>query len=128
MATKGRMFAGCTVALVTPFREGELDIEAMRRSVDWQIAQGTPVLSPVGTTGESPTLSHAEHERAVAPEQRGKGGFIPVRDELPEELAIALLRLPGESAEVAQNGRKRWSGHRLSLPGPGCPLIRRGKT
>lgn len=60
------MFAGCTVALVTPFRDGEVDYDALGRSVDWQVAQGTPILSPVGTTGESPTLSHEEHERVIA--------------------------------------------------------------
>ena len=63
MASKGAMFAGVTVALVTPFRDGEVDYTALRASVDWQVAQGTPVLSPVGTTGECPTLSHDEHER-----------------------------------------------------------------
>ena len=66
MPTKGRYFAGCTVALVTPFRDGEVDEAGLRRLVEWQIAQGTPVLSPVGTTGESPTLSHQEHERVIA--------------------------------------------------------------
>ena len=66
MASKGRMLAGCTVALVTPFRDGEVDYPALRASVDWQIEQGTPVLSPVGTTGECPTLSHDEHERVIA--------------------------------------------------------------
>lgn len=66
MPTKGRMFAGCTVALVTPFRDGELDEPALRELVEWQIAQGTPTISPVGTTGESPTLSHAEHERVIS--------------------------------------------------------------
>jgi 4-hydroxy-tetrahydrodipicolinate synthase len=66
MASKGRMFAGCTVALLTPFRDGEVDYPALLASVDWQIAQGTPILSPVGTTGESPTLSHDEHERVIA--------------------------------------------------------------
>ncbi len=66
MPSKGRMFAGCTVALVTPFRDGEVDYQSLQASVDWQIAQGTPVLSPVGTTGESPTLSHEEHERVIA--------------------------------------------------------------
>ena len=62
MASKGRMLAGCTVALVTPFQDGEVDYQALRDSVEWQISQGTPVLSPVGTTGECPTLSHDEHE------------------------------------------------------------------
>ena len=66
MSSKGRMLAGCTVALVTPFKDGEVDYPALRASVDWQIAQGTPVLSPVGTTGECPTLSHDEHERVIA--------------------------------------------------------------
>jgi 4-hydroxy-tetrahydrodipicolinate synthase len=66
MPSKGRMFAGCTVDLVTPFRDGEVVFQCLQASVDWQIAQGTPVLSPVGTTGESPTLSHDEHERVIA--------------------------------------------------------------
>ena len=66
MPSKGRMFGGCTVALVTPFRDGEVDFPGLQAAVDWQIAQGTPVLSPAGTTGESPTLSHDEHERVIA--------------------------------------------------------------
>jgi 4-hydroxy-tetrahydrodipicolinate synthase len=66
MPTKGRTFAGCTVALVTPFRDGAVDEAGLRRLVEWHIEQGTPVLSPVGTTGESPTLSHEEHERVIA--------------------------------------------------------------
>ena len=60
------MFAGCTVALVTPFRDGAVDEAALRKLVEWQIAQGTPTISPVGTTGEAPTLSHDEHERVIA--------------------------------------------------------------
>ncbi len=63
---RGNMFAGLTVALVTPFLDGEVDYEAFGRSIDWQIEQGTPSLSPVGTTGESPTLNHDEHERIIA--------------------------------------------------------------
>ncbi len=66
MSTKGRMFAGCTVALVTPFRDGAVDEQGLRRLVEWQIGQGTPIVSPCGTTGESPTLSHDEHERVIA--------------------------------------------------------------
>lgn len=63
---RGMMFAGLTVALVTPFLDGEVDYDAFGRAIDWQIAQGTPSLSPVGTTGESPTLTHDEHERIIA--------------------------------------------------------------
>jgi len=60
------MFEGLTVALVTPFLGSEVDFESLGRSIDWQIEQGTPAISPVGTTGESPTLSHDEHERVIA--------------------------------------------------------------
>jgi 4-hydroxy-tetrahydrodipicolinate synthase len=61
------MFSGCTVALVTPFaKDGSVDHEALRKLVDWHVEQGTKVISPVGTTGESPTLSHKEHEEVIA--------------------------------------------------------------
>lgn len=63
--SKGEQFAGVTVALVTPFRDGEVDFAALRRLVDWHVAEGTDGLAPVGTTGESPTLSHEEHERVI---------------------------------------------------------------
>ena len=66
MPTKGERFKGCTVALVTPFKGEEVDFDALARLVDWHIEQGTPTISPVGTTGESPTLSHDEHERVIA--------------------------------------------------------------
>jgi 4-hydroxy-tetrahydrodipicolinate synthase len=59
------MFKGSFTALITPFRNGQLDEQAFRRIVEWQISEGTHGLVPVGTTGESPTLSHAEHKRIV---------------------------------------------------------------
>jgi 4-hydroxy-tetrahydrodipicolinate synthase len=58
-------FRGSLTALVTPFRDGALDEKGFRDLIDWQIAEGTSGLVPVGTTGESPTLSHAEHRHAV---------------------------------------------------------------
>jgi len=58
-------FRGSFTALVTPFRNGAVDERAFRDLVDWQIAEGTNGLVPVGTTGESPTLSHDEHKRVV---------------------------------------------------------------
>jgi 4-hydroxy-tetrahydrodipicolinate synthase len=66
MRTKGEQFAGVTVALITPFRNGEVDYEALGRLVAWHVEQGTDCLAPVGTTGESPTLDHEEHERVIA--------------------------------------------------------------
>src|SRR5271156_770189 len=64
--TKGEQFAGVTVALVTPFRDGDVDFDNLKRLVDWHVEQGTDCLAPVGTTGESPTLDHEEHERVIA--------------------------------------------------------------
>ncbi len=58
-------FRGSFTALVTPFKNGSLDEKAFRDIVDWQIAEGTNGLVPVGTTGESPTLSHDEHKQVV---------------------------------------------------------------
>ena len=58
-------FKGSFTALVTPFRDGAVDEKAFREHVNWQIAEGTHGLVPVGTTGESPTLTHAEHKRVV---------------------------------------------------------------
>src|SRR5258707_9481916 len=58
-------FRGSFTALVTPFKDGSLDEAAFRGLVSWQIEQGSHALVPVGTTGESPTLSHDEHNRVV---------------------------------------------------------------
>src|SRR5690242_5351007 len=59
------MLNGSLVALITPFRDGKVDEKAFQSFVDWQIGQGTEGVIPCGTTGESPTLSHAEHKRVV---------------------------------------------------------------
>ena len=64
--TRGELFAGVTVAIVTPFKGGEIDWDDLGKLVDWHAEQGTDGLAPCGTTGESPTLDHEEHERVVA--------------------------------------------------------------
>jgi 4-hydroxy-tetrahydrodipicolinate synthase len=66
MATRAEKFAGLSVALITPFRDGQVDYQALRAQVEFQIQAGTRCLCPVGTTGESPTLTHEEHERVIA--------------------------------------------------------------
>ena len=63
---KGSDFAGVGVAIVTPFREGKLDVKRLHEQIDFQISSGVTFLVPVGTTGESPTLSHDEHERVIS--------------------------------------------------------------
>ena len=59
------MFKGSIVALITPFRNRAVDERVFQDFVEWQVGQGTHGLVPCGTTGESPTLSHAEHKRVV---------------------------------------------------------------
>jgi 4-hydroxy-tetrahydrodipicolinate synthase len=78
-ATRGEQFAGVSVAMITPFRNGgEIDFEALRRLVDWHVEQGTDGLVPVGTTGEAPTLDHEEHERVIAAVAEQAAGRIKV--------------------------------------------------
>ncbi len=72
------MFKGSICALITPFRDGEVDEAALERLVDWHVDQGTHGLVPCGTTGESPTLSHDEHERVIELVVKKAAGRVPV--------------------------------------------------
>jgi len=75
------MFRGSMPALVTPFRADapeKVDWDALKRLVDWQIAEGSTGLVPVGTTGESPTLTHEEHEQVIAAVVEAAAGRVPV--------------------------------------------------
>ena len=72
------MFKGSFPALVTPFKDGALDISTLKRLVDWHVAEGSHGLVPVGTTGESPTLSHSEHGQVIAEVVKAAAGRIPV--------------------------------------------------
>ncbi len=72
------MFRGSITALVTPMRDARFDEDAFRAFVDWQISEGTHGLVPVGTTGESPTLSHDEHKRVVKVCIEVTAGRVPV--------------------------------------------------
>jgi len=72
------MFKGSLVALITPFRNGAVDEKAFQSFVDWQIDQGTQGVVPCGTTGESPTLSHAEHKRVIELCIEAAKGRVPV--------------------------------------------------
>jgi len=72
------MFQGSIPALVTPFKDGELDLVTLKKLVDWHVEQGSSALVPVGTTGESPTLSLREHEIVVEEVVKFAAGRIPV--------------------------------------------------
>ena len=71
-------FQGSITALITPFKNGEVDARAYQRLVEWQIDQGTHGLVPVGTTGESPTLSHEEHKQVIELCIEAAAGRVPV--------------------------------------------------
>src|SRR5579871_5055439 len=95
MSSRGDQFAGVTVALVTPFRNSEIDFDDLGRLVDWHIEQGTDCLAPVGTTGESPTLDHTEHERiiaAVVERSRGRIKTMPGTGSNSTREAIRLTK------------------------------------
>ena len=72
------MFKGSYVALITPFTNGAVDFDMLKKLVDWHVAEGTHGLVPVGTTGESPTLTHAEHGAVVAAVVKATAGRVPV--------------------------------------------------
>ena len=72
------MFSGTLVALATPFNDGQVDWQQLDELVDFQLAEGINGIVPMGTTGESPTLSHPEHERVIEAVVKRVGGKVPV--------------------------------------------------
>ena len=92
-------FRGSFTAMVTPFKNGSLDERAFRDLVDWQIAEGTNGLVPVGTTGESPTLSHEEHRQVVGWCIAQAKGRVPV-------IAGAGSNCTAEAIELARHAEK----------------------
>ena len=72
------MITGSLPALVTPFENGKVDVDALKKLVDWHIDQGSHGLVPVGTTGESPTLTHEEHDMVVEVVVAQAAGRVPV--------------------------------------------------
>ncbi|KZL16780.1 4-hydroxy-tetrahydrodipicolinate synthase [Pseudovibrio axinellae] len=93
------MFKGSIPALVTPFKDGKVDEKAFQEFVDWQIKQGSHGLVPVGTTGESPTLTFAEHKRVVQMAVEVSAGRVPV-------MAGAGSNNPVEAIEFAQHAQE----------------------
>ena len=98
------MFKGSFPALITPFRNGAVDEEAFQRLVDWQIAQGTHGLVPVGTTGESPTLSHDEHKRVVELCIETAAGRVPVIAGAGSNSTAEAIDLTRHAADAGASG------------------------
>ena len=140
---KRAKFHGSMPALVTPFKDGEIDEPAYRALIDWQITSGSHGLVPVGTTGESPTLTHDEHQRAVdicVDEARGRVPVIAGRGleqhgrgdrARPPRRAGRRRRRPGRHPLLQQadagralpalqgrQRRDRHSDHHLQHPSP----------
>lgn len=72
------MFTGAMVALITPFQDGEIDFQTLDELIDFQLESGIDAIVPVGTTGESPTLSHEEHKNVIERVVKAVGGKVPV--------------------------------------------------
>ncbi|WP_026972957.1 4-hydroxy-tetrahydrodipicolinate synthase [Aliagarivorans marinus] len=104
------MFKGSIVALVTPFRDGEVDYEAIKALVEWHVEQGTHAIVPVGTTGESPTLTHDEHVQVVKTVVEQAAGRVPV-------IAGAGSNNPVEAIEYTRQAQQAGADATLHVAG-----------
>jgi 4-hydroxy-tetrahydrodipicolinate synthase len=100
MNTRSEEFAGLTVAMITPFRDGQIDIETLQQQVEFQIEAGTTCLAPAGTTGESPTMSHPEHERVIAAMVEAAAGRIKIMAGTGSNSTSEALRLTRWAAKT----------------------------
>ena len=114
-------FRGSFTALVTPFRDGALDEKAFRAFVDWQIAEGTHGLVPVGTTGESPTLSHDEHNKVVSWAVEQAAGRVPVIAGAGSNNTAEAIGLATHAQKVGANALLVVTPY-YNKPDPGRPL------
>lgn len=98
------MFGGAIVAIVTPFRNGKVDEEALRKLIEEQIAAGTDGIAPCGTTGESTTLSHAEHDRVIEITVDAVRKRVPVIAGTGSNSTVEALRLTRHAWEAGADG------------------------
>ena len=98
------MFSGCIVAQVTPFKEGEVDFKKLDELVEFHLEQGTDSISPCGTTGESPTLSHEEHEAVIENVVRKVAGKIKVLAGTGSNSTAEAIRLTRYAKKAGADG------------------------
>ncbi len=98
------MFRGAITALVTPFRNGRVDEDAYRELIDWQIRQGVDGIVPCGTTGESATLSHEEHNRVIDIAVDEAKGRVPVIAGTGSNSTAEAIRLTRHAKEAGADG------------------------
>jgi len=104
LMSKKPIFHGSITALVTPFSHGEVDFDQLRALVDWQIENGTHGLVPVGTTGESPTLSHEEHGAVITAAVRAARGRVPVIAGAGSNNTREAIALAGHAERMGADG------------------------
>ncbi len=97
-------FRGSITALITPFKNGKIDEKGFQRHVEWQIDQGTHGLVPVGTTGESPTLTHDEHKRVIELCIEAAGGRVPVIAGTGSNCTAEAVELSRHAKEAGADG------------------------
>jgi 4-hydroxy-tetrahydrodipicolinate synthase len=100
MHTRAEKFAGLSVAIVTPFRDGVIDSVRLREQIEFQVSAGTTCICPVGTTGESPTLTHAEHERVIAESVEAAAGRLLVMPGTGSNSTAEAVRLTKFAAKA----------------------------
>jgi len=98
------MFRGAIVAIVTPFKDGKVDEEALRNLIEFQIANGTDGIVPCGTTGESSTLSHEEHDRVIEITIDAVKKRVPVIAGTGSNSTAEALRLTKHAHKVGADG------------------------
>jgi len=104
------MFTGAMVALVTPFQDGDIDWRTLDELIDFQLENSIDAIVPVGTTGESPTLSHAEHKKVIERVVKASGGRVPV-------IAGAGSNSTAEAIELTEFSKKAGADATLQV----CP-------
>jgi 4-hydroxy-tetrahydrodipicolinate synthase len=101
--TRAEQFAGLSVAIVTPFKDGTIDSARLKDQIDFQVQAGTTCICPVGTTGESPTLTHDEHERVIAESIAAAAGRILVMPGTGSNSTAEAVRLTKFAAKAGAN-------------------------
>lgn len=102
--TKGEQFAGVTVAIVTPMKDGAVDYAALKKLVAWHVEQGTDCIAPVGTTGESPTLDHDEHDKVIATVVETAAGRLKVMAGTGSNSTKEAVRLTKQAKKNGADG------------------------
>ncbi len=98
------MFKGSMPALITPFKNGAVDVETLKKLVEWHIGEGTHGFVPVGTTGESPTLTHTEHDLVVETVVKATAGRVPVIAGAGSNNTLESIRLAQAAEKAGADG------------------------